>query len=267
MSINIKKIILESELYTQLAKLSVIFSVSFLISIVYLANSDVIEANHTNLSQDINNIQPNSSINTVVVKDNLDQKSINKIAHKNLKNDDRNIEHSHSVNNSQEKIDRQNDIELSTLNIKSDDNEIIELEQDLLTENILIEVNQPKNLYSSTISPDGSKIGLSTAGFITVQSINSSVASSTSNNPQNNPSVKSVSTTASLPETTITIENAEILTSPSSEQEISRNEPTLNVLETKTYYDDPIVCPPLTQFREEWREGAAAIQRQYGCLL
>lgn len=47
----------------------------------------------------------------------------------------------------------------------------------------------------------------------------------------------------------------------------NQTKPTLNVLEQKTFYDDPVVCPPLTNFREEWREGAAAIQRQYGCVL
>lgn len=47
----------------------------------------------------------------------------------------------------------------------------------------------------------------------------------------------------------------------------NQSKPTLNILEQETFYDDPVVCPPLTNFPEDWREGAAAIQRQYGCVL
>lgn len=60
------------------------------------------------------------------------------------------------------------------------------------------------------------------------------------------------------------VNDANQLTSSNS---TNRPPPTLNRLEPRTFYDDPVVCPPLTNFPEDWREGAVALQRQAGCIL
>lgn len=46
----------------------------------------------------------------------------------------------------------------------------------------------------------------------------------------------------------------------------SQDSSSLNRIEFEPIYNNPVECPPLSSFREEWRAGAEGIQRRRGCV-
>lgn len=253
----------QSELYSQLTIIGSLFTITFLTSLAYLSHTGDIVTN-TNLTQyiaqetnlpshDHHDSQINSNdkklaslINSQIVSINIDDPS-----------ESGETEENQIIENVGKPAN------LSDVNLAANSDEFVTSNKN--QNNIDVQEKDYKrqegNIFSSGSSLATPNIGTfnSNNSQPTVRISNTSFQrDSKSNDGLNNPASLATDNLGNLD----TSENSEGV-----EQEITSAEPTLNVLEFKSYYDDPIVCPPLTQFREEWREGAAAIQRQNGCVL